>query len=147
MEFYAQILKILYEDLSFRIATQQWDAEKVACLDPPSWHRSSPYLWKPGKALSCRNNLHFSYPCIVKKCAQGSAKGQSGSYGVCEREKEDEWRKWKRRLGENKCNMDKRALLIGLRAHRFRYITSLKREWKCRENKKKEEGVRRVRIC
>lgn len=50
--------------------------------------------------------------------------------------------------GENKCNADKGALLIGLWAHRFRYITRSKREWKSQENTRKEakSGLRNLSV-
>lgn len=58
----------------------------------------------------------------------GQPKDKEGDV-ECERAKKKEKRgKWKRRLGENKCNMDKRALLIGLWTHRFQCIIGSKRE-------------------
>lgn len=73
---------------------------------------------KPMACIMFGINQTFSQPCKGKMftgVSQGTWRDTK-----CERGRERESRQtWKSRLGENNCSMDKRALLMGLWAHRF----------------------------
>lgn len=102
---------------------------------------------KPAMGIIFCINLNFSQPCEGKMftgVSQGTQRGDTKCWRGSRRERTEESGR-EGDQGENKCNTDKRALLIGLWVHRFRYIIGSKKGVKMSEYRNEKE--RRARIC